>query len=444
MSEYKYTPTTWIGGKTIGTADVMNNIEDGIAKAHERLDNIGDISSGGGSVIVGFSSVFENQWVGKIWNVLGDSITEVNYHTSKQYHQFAKDILGISKINNYGISGTTIARKNSSDNTAMVERYKNMDNNADLITVAGGINDLGFHIPMGDFDSTDETTFYGALHSLCKGLITKYPTKTIIFITPALQAGYYPSPNNQGNVSRDYANAIIQVCNYYSIPVFDNNRLSGITPTIPVSKSTYTTDGLHWNLAGHERVGTKLAQFIMYGGNTLVYNPNAGGNTGEGNGGSNDGNNGRYTTKNIIGKKYVVKGMQHGQYHLTILLPKNNYSNGTNIFVAMELTPTNCTLGSGATLFSDTSGELTNSSFAGTVSNACTSLGDINNFSVSYTLNTNVSNHYLKVPIPIKPIDSNIETSFIVNKIETYVDNKLVDVELPIGGFFATEQFEIK
>ena len=43
MSKYEYKPTTWIGGKTIGTADVMNNIEDGIVKAHERLDNIGDI-----------------------------------------------------------------------------------------------------------------------------------------------------------------------------------------------------------------------------------------------------------------------------------------------------------------------------------------------------------------------------------------------------------------
>ena len=443
MSKYKYKPTTWIGGKTIGTADVMNNIEDGIVKAHERLDNLGDISGGETNGNVGSSSVFENQWVGKVWNVLGDSITEVNYHTSKQYHQFAKDILGISKVNNYGISGTTIARKNLSDNTAMVERYKNMDNNADLITVAGGINDLGFHIPMGDFDSTDETTFYGALHSLCKGLITKYPTKTIIFITPALQAGYFSSPNNQGNVSRDYANAIIQVCNYYSIPVFDNNRLSGITPTIPASKSTYTTDGLHWNLAGHERVGTKLAQFIMYGGNTLVYNLNAD----EGNnGGDTDENTPiiEHTTKNIIGKKYVIKGTQHAQHHFTILLPKNNYSSGTNIFVAMELTPTNCNLGSGATLFSDASGELTNGSFVGTVSGACTLLGNINNFSVSYTLNTNVSNYYLKIPIPIKPIDLNIETSFIANKIEVYADNELIDVELPVGGFFSVEQFEVK
>ena len=40
MSEYKYKQTTWIGGKTIGTADVMNNIEDGIAKAHEGLEGV--------------------------------------------------------------------------------------------------------------------------------------------------------------------------------------------------------------------------------------------------------------------------------------------------------------------------------------------------------------------------------------------------------------------
>lgn len=35
-----YTPTTWIGGKTIGTADVMNNIEKGVKDAHDRLDGV--------------------------------------------------------------------------------------------------------------------------------------------------------------------------------------------------------------------------------------------------------------------------------------------------------------------------------------------------------------------------------------------------------------------
>ena len=39
MGIKKYTPTTWIGGKTIGTADVMNNIEDGIVALYEHIDS---------------------------------------------------------------------------------------------------------------------------------------------------------------------------------------------------------------------------------------------------------------------------------------------------------------------------------------------------------------------------------------------------------------------
>lgn len=36
----KYVPTVWEGGKTVGTARVMNNIEKGIENAHERIDSI--------------------------------------------------------------------------------------------------------------------------------------------------------------------------------------------------------------------------------------------------------------------------------------------------------------------------------------------------------------------------------------------------------------------
>lgn len=35
-----YVPTTWVGGKTVGTADVMNNIEQGIKNAHIDLNTI--------------------------------------------------------------------------------------------------------------------------------------------------------------------------------------------------------------------------------------------------------------------------------------------------------------------------------------------------------------------------------------------------------------------
>ena len=35
-----YTPTEWIPNRTIGTADVMNNIEKGIVDAHEKVDEL--------------------------------------------------------------------------------------------------------------------------------------------------------------------------------------------------------------------------------------------------------------------------------------------------------------------------------------------------------------------------------------------------------------------
>lgn len=36
----KYIPTKWVANETIGTANVMNNIEQGIVNAHNKVDDI--------------------------------------------------------------------------------------------------------------------------------------------------------------------------------------------------------------------------------------------------------------------------------------------------------------------------------------------------------------------------------------------------------------------
>ena len=167
----------------------------------------------------------------KVANFLGDSQTEVNSHKTKTYHDWVKEILGLSRVNNYGSSGTTIAKKNTSDNTAMCVRYANMDNNADLICVMGGVNDRWFNCQMGSFGDIDPITFYGAMETLCDGLLTKYPGKTIIFITPTEQNNNScNSANRTGYTPTDFANAMKRVCAKYSIPVFDGNTCSGIYP----------------------------------------------------------------------------------------------------------------------------------------------------------------------------------------------------------------------
>ena len=238
----------------------------------EMNEAIANVSSGGSADLSG--NIFKN----KIANFLGDSQTEVNNHKNKIYCDWVKEILGLSKANNYGISGTTIAKKNASDNTAMCVRYTNMDNNADLICVMGGVNDRWFNCQLGNFGDTDPITFYGAMETLCDGLLTKYPGKTIIFITPTEQNhNGCNSANNTGYTATDFANAMKRVCAKYSIPVFDANTCSGIYPLNQANASIYTTDKLHLNNKGHEVLGNKLSKFILNGANVVVINNGSGG-----------------------------------------------------------------------------------------------------------------------------------------------------------------------
>ena len=238
----------------------------------EMNEAIANVSSGGSVDLSG--NIFKN----KIANFLGDSQTEVNYHKNKIYCDWVKEILGLSKANNYGISGTTIAKKNASDNTAMCIRYANMDNNADLICVMGGVNDRWFNCQLGNFGDTDPITFYGAMETLCDGLLTKYSGKTIIFITPTEQNNNNcNSSNTTGYTATDFANAMKRVCAKYSIPVFDANTCLGIYPFNEANARLYTTDKLHLNNKGHEVLGNKLSKFILNGANVVMINNDSGG-----------------------------------------------------------------------------------------------------------------------------------------------------------------------
>ena len=261
------------------------NIEEKVNEFLENSEKIQDIQEkinqliSGGSTSGELTSPFKN----KIANFLGDSQTEVNYHKTKIYHDWVKEILGLSKVNNYGISGTTIAKKNASDNTAMCVRYANMDNNADLICVMGGVNDRWFNCQLGNFGDTNPLSFYGAMETLCDGLLTKYPGKTIIFITPTEQNNNNcNSANTTGYTPTDFANAMKRVCAKYSIPVFDANTCSGIYPLNQANATLYTTDKLHLNNKGHEVLGNKLSKFILNGANVImINNDNGGGSTGD-------------------------------------------------------------------------------------------------------------------------------------------------------------------
>ena len=199
-------------------------------------------------------------WSGKKIAYLGDSLTEFHKYVDKYTSLTSSTAL------NYGIGGTCIGSINTGITNSFVARYTEMDNTADMVIVFGGTNDFTNPVPFGTFSDRIVNSFYGALHLLCVVLLTKYPRKPIVFMTPLHRAGTTPEYNQTtkvantnswtGKTLKEYVNAIKDVCQYYSIPVLDSYSESGID--VEVNTSYYFTDGLHQTTAG----GNKLASYM--------------------------------------------------------------------------------------------------------------------------------------------------------------------------------------
>ena len=199
---------------------------------------------------------YESKLKYKTWDVLGDSIT-YGLGTTKTYHQIIAEKTGI-KVNNYGLSTSTIAVNGWTGVQSFVERYTTMNKTADYITVFCGVNDFIHKTPLGTFDSRDNTTFYGALHELCQGLYNNFTTSKIMFITPYINEGSKTPRELDGKTLIEFVNAIEEVCGYYGIKVKNLYKESGIDVNIPIHKTTFAPDGLHLNKLGHEKISNSI------------------------------------------------------------------------------------------------------------------------------------------------------------------------------------------
>lgn len=201
-----------------------------------------------------------NVWNGKVANALGDSVT-----SQGQWQPFINDALGIT-LNNYGVAGTLIADKTGTDTTAMCrdERINQLLSTADLVLAMGGMNDWAQNVALGTITDTVTSSFYGAVNTMAKKLITRFPTKRIVLMTPnfgkmANRAGWsdtYGLVNNVGLTTGDYGKAIIDVGRLYGIPVVD---VYGNCGWSDINLSTYVGDDgggvqIHPNATGGQRI----------------------------------------------------------------------------------------------------------------------------------------------------------------------------------------------
>lgn len=133
------------------------------------------------------------------------------------------------------------------------------DEEPDIVILAGGTNDWDFEgggaLDLGDVEDgkadTNTQTFCYRVGACIRALNLKYPTSKILCITPLPrfsapwnQEGVISSNldtlNHKSHTLVDYRNALISICNWYSVPILDMTYNSNIKFT-----NTYLGDGLH-------------------------------------------------------------------------------------------------------------------------------------------------------------------------------------------------------
>ena len=154
-------------------------------------------------------------------------------------------------MNNYGIGGSTVS-KYVTDKNPMCDRYDTMAaNGADIILVEGGRNDFNSGVPIGTVDSSDETTYSGALNVIIDGIQEKYPDAMIVCISP----WNFPNASGKSLTYVDYADAMQSVAErqgVYFIRACDS-QISGIDMRNSAFREQYCikpTDVSHLNCEG--------------------------------------------------------------------------------------------------------------------------------------------------------------------------------------------------
>lgn len=196
---------------------------------------------------------------------IGDSITEVNFRTSKNYHQFIAERTGLNVVN-LGMSGT-----------GYVDRLNAVDSiteQPDFISVFLGTNDYsgvtGSKL-LGNATDTDAPTVASHIYTLLNNLMNKFPNTPIVTITPLPRIESNPYDENKGKNGYslyELSEMIKGVSKRLGVPCFDLYHNSHLRPWIDEVNQHFFSyqegqaDGLHPNVHGHEYVSYPIQSFL--------------------------------------------------------------------------------------------------------------------------------------------------------------------------------------
>lgn len=207
---------------------------------------------------------------GKIIDFIGDSITlGVGVENlENRYDNVIKRDCGLKEVYNYGISGTRLAHQispseNPSFDLCFCGRAYDINKQADIIVVYGGINDyIHGDARIGEEGDNTPKTFFGAVEWLMTFLKETYENSKIVFLTPARRRGDETPSKSNNEPLITYVNIILGKAKQHNIPVFDMYHNLGLDPNDDEVFEKYTTDGTHFNDAGHAVIAKKVAEFL--------------------------------------------------------------------------------------------------------------------------------------------------------------------------------------
>lgn len=203
---------------------------------------------------------YESHWVGKTILYNGDSITQGSNGNS--YVKYVNEMLRFGKMINYAIGGTRLAHVENEPN-CLVDRISDMNVGADVIFIMANTNDYASQVPLGIANSTDPSTFNGALNNIISYLKTHYPASVIIISTMLTRKVNYEGGQPLPITIEQYAQCVRDRAIANHVILYDAYNLSGMDlETTPTDGTGFSDDHLHPNTNGHKALARKIAAFI--------------------------------------------------------------------------------------------------------------------------------------------------------------------------------------
>ena len=193
----------------------------------------------------------------------GDSIAADRAASGGAYARIIADATGGTYVNQAVGGGLLTA---STSVHSVVNNLVNLPLDGDLYCFEGGINDYWGDVPIGtcvegDYTGTvDKGTICGAMETIFRYCLDTFVGKPVCFVIvhKVQKTGW--QENGNGDTFRDYRDAMIQVCEKYSIPYYDAYMESGLNGWNNAQNAAYLTanssgtgDGIHPNEEGYRR-----------------------------------------------------------------------------------------------------------------------------------------------------------------------------------------------